>query len=114
MKIGMNDTEAAGHTLEGFKEGANNFIAHLRELYGKDVPIVWFDRTNTGYPEEQYNAMLDLQKELKDENFFVTRFDWGLDGAGPATSSVGLASAENHTDIANQLVAYLKANGIVK
>lgn len=114
MKIGMNDTVAAGHTLEGFKEGAKDFIAHLRELHGKDVPIVWFDRTNTGYPEEQYNAMLDLQKELKDENFYVTRFDWGLDGAGPATSQVGLASAANHTDIANQLVAYLKENNIVK
>lgn len=114
MKIGMNDTEAAGHTLEGFKEGAKNFIGHLRELYGKDIPIVWFDRINTGYPEQQYNAMLELKEEMGDENFFVTRFDWGLDGAGPATSQVGLASAENHTDIANQLVTYLKEQGIVK
>lgn len=114
MKIGMNDTVAAGHSLEGFKEGAKNFITHLRELYGADVPIVWFDRINTGYPEEQYNAMLQLKEELADGNLYITRFDWGLDGAGPATSQVGLASAENHTDIANQLVAYLKENGIVK
>lgn len=114
MKIGMNDTIAAGHSLEGFKEGAKNFILHLRELYGADMPIVWFDRINTGYPEEQYNAMLELKEEMGDNNFYVTRFDWGLDGAGPATSQVGLASAENHTDIANQLVAYLKENGLVK
>ena len=114
MKIGMNDTVAAGHSLEGFKEGAKNFISHLRQLYGKDIPIVWFDRINTGYPEEQYNAMLELKEEMGDANFYVTRFDWGLDGAGPATSQVGLASAENHTDIANQLVAYLKENGLVK
>ena len=114
MKIGMNDTEAAGHTLEGFKEGAKSFIGHLRELYGENVPIVWFDRINTGYPEQQYNAMLDLKTELSDENLYITRFDWGLDGAGPATSSVGLARAENHKDIADQLAAYLKENGLVK
>lgn len=114
MKIGMNDTEAAGHSLEGFKEGAKSFILHLRELYGENVPIVWFDRINTGYPEQQFNAMQDLKTELGDENLYITRFDWGLDGAGPATSQVGLASAANHTDIANQLVAYLKENNIVK
>ena len=113
MKIGMNDTPAAGHDLEGFKAAAKEFILHLREVHGADVPIVWFDRINTGYPEEQYNAMLQLKDEMGDANFYVTRFDWGLDGAGPATSQVGLASAENHTDIANQLVAYLKEQGIV-
>ena len=113
MKIGMNDTEAAGHTLEGFKEGAKSFIGHLRELYGENVPIVWFDRINTGYSEQQFNAMQDLKTELGDENLYITRFDWGLDGAGPATSSVGLASAENHKDIADQLAAYLKENGII-
>lgn len=114
MKIGMNDTVAAGHSLEGFKEGAKSFLSHLRQLYGKDIPIVWFDRINTGYPEEQYNAMLQLKEELSDENLYITRFDWDLDGAGPATSQVGLASAENHTDIANQLVAYLKENNLAK
>lgn len=113
MKIGMNDTVAAGHTLEGFKEGAKDFILHLRDLYGEEIPIVWFDRINTGYPEQQYNAMLELQKELSDNNLYITRFDWDLDGAGPATSSTGLASAENHKQIADQLVAYLKENGIV-
>ena len=109
MKIGGNDTEAAGFSLELFKEGAKNFILRLREIYGQTPAIVWFDRTATGgYQQEQYNAMLELQTELADEKFFVTSFDYGLDGAGPATVQIGLPSAQNHRDLADQITAYLK------
>lgn len=109
MKIGGNDTEAAGFSLEQFKEGAKNFILRLREIYGYTPAIVWFDRTATGgYQQEQYDAMVELQKELADEKFFVTSFDYGLEGAGPATVQIGLPSAQNHSDLADQLTAYLK------
>lgn len=109
MKIGGNDTVAAGFSLEQFKESAKSFILRLREIYGYEPAIVWFDRTATGgYQQEQYNAMLDLQKELADEKFFVTSFDYALEGAGPATAQIGLPSTQNHRDLADQITAYLK------
>ncbi len=109
MKVGGNDTVAAGFSLELFKEGAKNFILRLREIYGKTPAIVWLDKTSTqGYQFDQYNAMLDLQKELGDEKFFVTSFDYQLEGAGPATAQIGLPSAQNQRDLADQVTAYLK------
>ncbi|MBR5529782.1 MAG: hypothetical protein IKU57_04840, partial [Oscillospiraceae bacterium] len=109
MKIGGNDTVSAGFSLELFKEGAKNFILRLREIYGEEPAIVWFDRTSTGgYTKEQYDAMVALQKELGDKKFFVTSFTWDLEGAGPATVQIGLPSAQNHRDLADQVTAYLK------
>lgn len=109
MKIGGNDTVSAGFGLEQFKEGAKNFILRLREIYGAEPAIVWFDRTASGgYTKEQYDAMVALQQELGDAKFFVTSFTWDLEGAGPATAQIGLPSAQNHRDLADQLTAYLK------
>lgn len=109
MKVGGNDTESAGFSLELFKEGAKNFILRLRDIYGYTPAIVWMDRTATGgYQKQQYDAMVDLQKELGDEKFFVTSFHYELEGAGPATAQIGLPSAQNQRDLADQVTAYLK------
>ena len=109
MKIGSNDTESAGFSLELFKEGAKAFILNLREIYGDEPYIVWCDRTATGgYLQEQYDAMVALQQELGDAKFFVTSFDYGLDGAGPATVQIGLPSAQNQRELADKVTAYLK------
>ena len=113
MKIGMNDSESAGHTLEQFKEGAKNFILRLREIYGYEPVILWFDSaTSSAYRDSQYSAMQQLQEELGDENFYVAQFSHGFDGAGPATSATGLPSAQNQRDIADQIIDYL--NNVVK
>jgi hypothetical protein len=113
MKIGMNDSAGAGHSLETFKEGAKNFILRLREIYGYEPVILWFDSaTSNNYRESQYTTMQQLQKELGDENFYVAQFRHGFDGAGPATSASGLPSAQNQRDIADQIIDYL--NNVVK
>ena len=113
MKIGMNDSESAGHTLEQFKEGAKSFILRLREIYGCEPVILWFDSaTSSTYRNSQYTVMQQLQKELGDENFYVAQFQHGFDGAGPATSATGLPSAQNQRDIADQIIDYL--NNVVK
>ena len=109
MKVGMNDSASAGHTLEQFKEGAKNFILRLREIYGYEPVILWFDSvTSNTYRNSQFAVMQELQKELGDEKFYVAQFQHGFDGAGPATSASGLPSAQNQRDLAHQITDYLK------
>ena len=109
MKIGMNDSAGAGHSLETFKEGAKNFILRLREIYGYEPVILWFDSvTSNTYRNSQFAVMEQLQQELGDDKFFVTQFQHGFDGAGPATSASGLPSAQNQRDLADQITDYLK------
>ena len=109
MKVGMNDSASAGHSLEQFKEGAKNFILRLREIYGYEPVILWFDSvTSNTYRNSQFAVMQLLQQELGDEKFYVTQFQHGFDGAGPATSASGLPSAQNQRDLADQITDYLK------
>ena len=110
MKIGMNDS-SGGYSVEEFREGAKSFLLRLREIYGQEPVILWFDSETTNAKRTaQFEAMQQLQQELGDENFFVARFSHGYDGAGPATSQTGLPSAQNQRDLADQITAFLKAN----
>ena len=64
MKIGMNDSAGAGFSVEQFKEAAEKFILRLREIYGEEPIILWFDSvTSSTYRDSQFTAMQELQQK---------------------------------------------------
>jgi len=105
---GTND---AGFNVDTntFKTDIKNFILFAREAYGEDMPIVWV-KNSIKLSDTYTNAIVEALNELKAAGetgiYCCTVTSNNKGGEGHPT-------AEAHQVMANELVAFLRANNLV-
>lgn len=109
LEIGANDGSVS--TEEEYYNALTAFIAKLRALYGKEIPIVWFGSSDRNYGAMR-RYMLEVKKE--DPNLYATQYKCkGLGSAALATQSAGHPSAEEQETIAEALVKLIREKKLV-
>lgn len=111
LEMGANDGSSTC-TEQEYSDKLENFIQHLRGLYGKDTAIVWVGKSVTHY-ESMRRIILNTGDS--DKMLFAVQHDYG--GAGSAaleTQSAGHPDAKGQEGFADAIIKCLKQNNLVK
>ena len=109
IRIGANDDTGDENT---WKKEFVTFVERLRELNGKDVPIVFSGKAGTPHYISVQNAK---SVELKGQNIYLVSTDVGGSGtAALSTQKTGHPNAAEQKELADSILKVIKDNGLDK
>ncbi len=108
INLGTNDALFRDKTTkEEFKATVKNLIRMIRELNGKDIPIVWaYNSINDGCLEWIREAINEMGGKLN--WLYLCELNRNVDGGN------GHPTAETHQISSEQLIAFIRENGLLE
>lgn len=106
LHLGANDYNVGGSNSSNFVTKGKELINYFREIYGKDVPIIWAYDPNEGFPSKVKEIMNSFGGESA--GYYTLSLGWSERGAG------GHPSANEHAKHAKLLADLVKNKNILK
>ena len=101
LHLGANDYNVGGSNKNNFVSKGKELIEYFREVYGKDVPIIWAYDPGEGFPSKVKEIMNSFGGESA--GYYTVALEWRDIGAG-AGGHPSVAAYEAHAEILLNLI----------